>query len=279
MIFLFLSKRTKDIFGQQLDLDQTSNVLAWSSDQNPGFDPHPYPSCCGTNRVKRQTELLYPCHIVFKTCVSKSHFGATLPRSDKTRNEKPTECRCRIAQSVCCGYLASLKSCGYLSTPFLLGIAAPVLGRIAYTWVLELAVAQGRDRTHCYVQEHGIVTLFALQKPIMISSCYVVSWFHTTPASCISWMCFNLEWTRLTTCTGYNSGCPPLWFMKGHFHQQALPFSRCCPHNNKMGPLQQRTMVMPAIPENKGKQKMEIQFFSVENNSMWMSFGKKLVTV
>ena len=34
-----------------------------------------------------------------------------------------------------------------------------------------------------------------------------------------------------------------------------------------------------AIPENKGKQKMEIQFFSVENNSMLRSFGKKLVTL
>ncbi len=32
------------------------------------------------------------------------------------------------------------------------------------------------------------------------------------------------------------------------------------------------------IPENRGIQKVEIQvFFSVENNSMWMSFGKKLM--
>ena len=34
-----------------------------------------------------------------------------------------------------------------------------------------------------------------------------------------------------------------------------------------------------AIPENRGKQKMEIQFFSAENNSMSTSFGKKLVTL
>ncbi len=34
-----------------------------------------------------------------------------------------------------------------------------------------------------------------------------------------------------------------------------------------------------AIPENKGIQKMEIQFFSVENNSMWTSFSKKFVTL
>ncbi len=34
-----------------------------------------------------------------------------------------------------------------------------------------------------------------------------------------------------------------------------------------------------AIPENRGKQKMEIQFFSIENNSMSTSFGKKLVTL
>ena len=32
----------------------------------------------------------------------------------------------------------------------------------------------------------------------------------------------------------------------------------------------------PKIEEN---QKIEIQFFSVENNSMWMSFGKKFVTL
>ncbi len=32
-------------------------------------------------------------------------------------------------------------------------------------------------------------------------------------------------------------------------------------------------------PENRGIQKMEIQFLLVENNSMLMSFGKKLVTV
>ncbi len=31
-----------------------------------------------------------------------------------------------------------------------------------------------------------------------------------------------------------------------------------------------------AIPENRGFQKMEILFFSAENNSMWTSFGKKL---
>ncbi len=34
-----------------------------------------------------------------------------------------------------------------------------------------------------------------------------------------------------------------------------------------------------AIPENRGIQKIEIQFFSVENNSMCMSFGKKLDTL
>ncbi len=34
-----------------------------------------------------------------------------------------------------------------------------------------------------------------------------------------------------------------------------------------------------AQPENRGKPKMEIQFFSVQNNSMSISFGKKLVTL
>ena len=33
-----------------------------------------------------------------------------------------------------------------------------------------------------------------------------------------------------------------------------------------------------AIPKNRGIQKMEIQFFTAENNKMLMSFGKKLVT-
>ncbi len=40
-----------------------------------------------------------------------------------------------------------------------------------------------------------------------------------------------------------------------------------------------QTVTTPAIPENWGFQKMEIQFFSAENNSMWTSFGKKLVTL
>ncbi len=34
-----------------------------------------------------------------------------------------------------------------------------------------------------------------------------------------------------------------------------------------------------AIPKNRGIQKMEIQFFSAENNSMSTSFGKKFVTL
>ena len=40
-----------------------------------------------------------------------------------------------------------------------------------------------------------------------------------------------------------------------------------------------RGLFASAKPENRGIQKMEIQFFSAENNSMLISFGNKLVTL
>ncbi len=70
------------------------------------------------------------------------------------------------------------------------------------------------------------------------------------------WLKFMNSWTLLIVCANVHW---PVSRDKGAF----LEF--CTPPT--------------AIPENKGNQKMEIQFFSMENNRMLTSFGKKLVTL
>ena len=60
----------------------------------------------------------------------------------------------------------------------------------------------------------------------------------------------------------------------------------CLMHDLQMVQFQQRrhaqekkhSRTCSATPENRGIQKMEIHFFFMENNSMWTSFGKQLVT-
>ena len=98
----------------------------------------------GDISVGSSGEMTWHRHISLKTAFRTWSLEFPL----RTKRETHTECGCRIAQSVCCRYLAALKSCVQLCTKHVsdTSAAAGVLCLIAY--------ALCGNKKQCRVQRH-----------------------------------------------------------------------------------------------------------------------------